>query len=68
MFPLGIFIANAGPILEKNLINPFVISILPVTFLASSLNWVGYREPFPFFFLLITVFSIFQVSFNVHLI
>ena len=61
MFPLGIFLANAAPMFEKNLLNPFGISILPVTFLASSLNWVRYCEPFSF--LLITVFSIFQVSF-----
>ena len=61
MFPLGIFLANTGPMFEKNLLNPFATSKLPVTFLASSLNWVGYCEPF--FFLLIIVFSIYQVSF-----
>ena len=55
MFPLGIFLANAGPMFEKNLLNPFAITKLPVTFLASSLNWVGYCELF--FFLLIRVFS-----------
>ena len=47
--PLGIFLASAGPMFEKNLLNPLAISILLVTFLSSSLNCVGYCEPFSFF-------------------
>ena len=61
MLHLGIFLASAGPIFEKNLLKPFAIFSLPVTLFVLSLNWVGYSDPFGF--LLIRAFKILHVSF-----
>ena len=60
MFPLGIFLANAGPMFEKESTKS-ICNIDIASYLSSIvINWVGYCKPFSF--LLITVFSFFQVS------